>query len=254
MAPFTFQGLYPSYPMQMIFYPMVVENGGIEALNNIANLEPGAWKQEAVIEALRDFKDYCNKYLMKGTLALSHTEAQMEFINHRAAMIPCGTYLENEMKGYWPDNFELSYVPSLVNKYTNNKYVVWSTSPRAVPKNAKNIPMAMEFMKLMYRDDVRILAGEVANGVYPIYNSSEGFEDKLPPSIVKANKMVEQDNVIVISYEFERWYKPLYKKAQDSFAALIVGDYTVEKFVEEVETEAERIRQDDSIVKYRITQ
>jgi hypothetical protein len=62
--------------------------------------------------------------------------------------------------------------------------------------------------------------------------------------------MISQDNVNVIFGKYEIWYKTLYKQASDSLSALVIGKYTPEQFAKEVEAEAERVRKDDSIVKY----
>ncbi len=252
MSPFIYQGMYPYYLLRTVFFPSVVQYGGKEAFDKIDGLEPGAWKQEAVLNAARDIKAYCDKYLLDGTLALNHTQAQMELINGRAAMITCGTFLESEMEGNWPDNFKLKYMFPPVNKAGKNDKYIWASSEfRAVSKNAQNPEMAKEFLKNMYRSDMRKIAAK-AGGVYPIVGGVKGFEDVLPDSVVYANSIIGKEGAQVIFGGYEKWYKTLYKKAQDSLTALISGKYTVEQFADEIEKEAERIRQDSTIVKYKV--
>jgi N-acetylglucosamine transport system substrate-binding protein len=188
---------------------------------------------------------------MDGTIALNHTQAQMEFINGRAAMIPCGTYLENEMKGNWPDNFELKYMFTPVGHENGGKKYTWATCDFiSIPAKAQNPEMAKEFLKILYTEEVRTVGAEKSGGVNPIIGGAEGFDDLLPASVVYTNSMLSQDGVNVIFGKYEIWYKTLYKKAQDSLTALVTGKYTPEQFAKEVEAEAERVRNDDSIMKY----
>ncbi|HHX24766.1 MAG TPA: extracellular solute-binding protein, partial [Thermoanaerobacterales bacterium] len=251
VSPFTYQGLYPSYLLRTMFFPLVASHGGTQAIDDIDNLVPGAWQSEAVINAARDIQEFTAKYLMDGTIALNHTQAQMEFINRRAAMIPCGTYLENEMKGNWPDDFELKYMFTPVRDDNGGSKYTWATCDFvSIPSKAKNPEMAKEFLKILYTDDVRAIGAEKAGGVNPIVGGADGFEELLPASVVYTNDMLSSDDAVVIFGKYEIWYKTIYKKAQDSLTALVTGKYTPEEFAEEVEKEAERVRNDDSIKKY----
>lgn len=251
MSPFTYQGLYPSYLLRTMFFPLVVSYGGTEAIDDIDNLVPGAWQSDAIINAAKDIQEYTEKYLMDGTIALNHTQAQMEFINSRAAMIPCGTYLENEMKGNWPDGFELKFMFAPTGNGNDSKKYSWATCDFiSIPAKAKNPDMAKEFLKILYTEEVRAAGAEKVGGVHPIIGGADGFDDVLPASVVYTNGMLSQDNVNVIFGKYEIWYKTIYKKAQDSLTALVTGKYTPEQFADEVEAEAERVRNDDSIVKY----
>ena len=253
MSPFVYQGMYPYYLLRAILFSSACQYGGTEVIKNIDNLVPGAWKDEAILNAARDIKDYCDKYLLNGTLALNHTQAQMELINGSAAMITCGTFLENEMAGNWPDDFDLKYMFPPVNIAGNEEKYIWASSDfRAVPRDAKNPEMGKEFLKIMYSKDMRRVCAETSGSVYPVIGGAEGFEDLLPASVVYANSMLGQDNVSAIFGNYEKWYKTIYKQAQDSLTALISGKYTVEEFAESIEKEAERVRQDDSIIKYNL--
>ena len=253
MAPFTYQGIYPQYPLRVLFLPSIGVFGGEEALKRINNLEPGAWKQEAVLRAAQRFKEYVSAYLMEGSLALNHTQAQMEFINKKAAFIPCGTWLDSEMKGNWPDDFELTYLtPPMHNSKNDNKYVVMQVLYIAIPAQAKNPKGAEEFLKLIYSRDVRSFIAKQTSGIMPIVNSTEGLEHLLSPVIVKANEELNQENVKVYLSLWRVWYKPLFKKVLDSLTALAAGKITPEQFCSDVEKEAERIRNDSTIPKYRV--
>ena len=252
LAAFTYQGIYPQYPLRVFFLPTVGAYGGQEALDAINNLEPGAWTNEAVVKAAKDFKEYFKAYAMEGTLALNHTQAQIEFINHRAAFIPCGTWFDNEMKGNWPNDFDLTYLLPPVPVTDNNRYVVTQVMFTAIPTNAKNKFAAKEFMKLLYSKDVRAFIAKDAGAVMPIKNSTDGLEHYLSPVMVQANNELSRDGVNTYFATWRLWYKPLFKKVLDSMTEMVTGIITPEKFCEEVEKEAERIRKAPDIVKYRV--
>lgn len=253
MAAFTYQGIYPQYPLRTFFLPSVGVYGGMEALKDLNNLEPGAWKSEAVLKAARDFRDYFRDYGMDGTLALNHTQAQMEFINGRAAMIPCGTWLDNEMKGNWPDGFDLRYLlPPMKRSSDDENYVVMQVMFMAIPSQATNPEAAGDFMKLMYSKELRAYLAEHSGAVMPIRNSTEGIEDKLSPVLVDASRQLNAEDLNTYFASWRLWYKPLFKKVLDSMTEMVVEKITPEEFCEEVEKEAERIRNAPDIVKYRM--
>lgn len=98
IAPWTYQGQAPGYLVSPLL-SMAAKIGGLDALVAIDNLESGAWKSDAVGEAATALHELRAKnYIMSGTKALSHTEAQTAWLQGKAAFIPCGSWLENEMK------------------------------------------------------------------------------------------------------------------------------------------------------------
>lgn len=99
MAPITFQGQYPYYMIEGMLLPWCVSAGGIEALRDAQNLKPGAWKSPAMLKAAQMIAELKTKgFSQEGAVAMSHTESQTEFLNGRAAMIPCGTWLYSEIE------------------------------------------------------------------------------------------------------------------------------------------------------------
>ncbi len=251
MAAFTYQGLYPQYPLRVFLLPLIGAHGGKDALLALNSLEPGAWKSDAVLQAARDFRDYYQQYALEGTLALNHTQAQMEFINQRAAFIPCGTWLDNEMSGNWPDDFELNYLlPPVKQSKDGETFVVMNYSFFAIPADAANPEMAEEFLKLMYSPEVRKSIAESAGSTMPIKNNTLGLEEYLSPVLIQANEQLNQPGVQTYFASWRIWYKPLFKKVMDSMTEMVSGRITPEEFCEAVESEAERIRNSPDIVKY----
>ncbi len=107
IAPVAYQGKYPTYGDT--FYWSVFEHlAGIRKVERCQNFEPGAFLDPEAIEAARIVQDFTTRFFQEGAMTMSHTEAQLEFCNRRAAMISCGIWLENEMRNAFPKDFRLS--------------------------------------------------------------------------------------------------------------------------------------------------
>ena len=102
IAPWTYQGKYPEYINDPLL-SMAAKTGGPALVKAVDNLEPNAWKAPGLIAAAEAFAELAGKgYLMSGSEALSHTEAQAAWSQGKAAFIPCGSWLESEQKGVTP--------------------------------------------------------------------------------------------------------------------------------------------------------
>src|SRR5690606_2487079 len=112
IAPWTYQGLYPYY-MVTVFDQLVFKAGGYEAMLKLDNLAEDAWTQPVVRAALEGLAAlYDNGYIMEGTPALSHTESQSFWLEGDAVFIPCGSWLENEMRDVIPEGSQMVVRPT----------------------------------------------------------------------------------------------------------------------------------------------
>src|SRR5690349_719785 len=76
VAPWTYQGKYPEYTHDPLL-SMAAKAGGPDLIKAVDNLQPGAWKQDGLVQAATAFAELAGKgYIMSGSEALSHTEAQ----------------------------------------------------------------------------------------------------------------------------------------------------------------------------------
>ncbi|MCG3195704.1 MAG: hypothetical protein GHCLOJNM_00171 [bacterium] len=107
IAPLAYQGKYPYYG-DALYWSVFQRLSGIRKVERCQNFEPGAFLDPEAIEAARVVQSFTTRYFQEGAMTMSHTEAQLEFCNRRAAMIPCGVWLENEMRNAFPKDFRLS--------------------------------------------------------------------------------------------------------------------------------------------------
>ena len=109
--PIAFQGRYPTY-ITSLFETLVERMGGTEVWLRLQNMEPGAWQDPIVVKALEMVQELRKReYIPKSYMGLSHMESQMKFVQGKAAMIPCGTWLATEMKSSTPPEFEMGFIP-----------------------------------------------------------------------------------------------------------------------------------------------
>lgn len=106
IAPIAFQGKYPNYAW-FTFATIIQRCGGLAAINRINAFEPDAFSHPDVVWAARLTQEMAVRHFEEGAMAMTHTESQLQFVNGEAAIILCGSWLENEMKNSTPPDFEM---------------------------------------------------------------------------------------------------------------------------------------------------
>ncbi|WP_184580469.1 N-acetylglucosamine/diacetylchitobiose ABC transporter substrate-binding protein, partial [Streptomyces zagrosensis] len=108
IAGWTYPGKYPYY-LPFSLYPFIAKIGGPQTLDAIDNLEPNAWKHDAVKAAFEAYDELQRKgYILKGTPGLDHVQSQVAWNEGKALFIPNGSWVENETKKTTPKNFDMA--------------------------------------------------------------------------------------------------------------------------------------------------
>ena len=90
-----------------------------------------------------------------------HMDAQRQFISGKAAMIPTGSWIENEVKDFIPEGFEMAFMPTpaIEGAQTDESgKVIQLCNTEAgdfayIPKNASNVKAAKAFLAFMNRPE-----------------------------------------------------------------------------------------------------
>lgn len=103
-------------------------------------------------------------YFPEGVAALDHTQAQMQVLQHKAAMVSTGSWVENEMKDSTPEGFRWGFMVVPMSEdpaatkwsrmSTGNSFFVWAARPDLNKKWAK------EFIVWLWNLDVQQIIGE----------------------------------------------------------------------------------------------
>lgn len=165
------------YPGQVIGYwdfmvnPMIVSAGGFDYLNQYLTMEkPEDWENPGRLAAYEQFeKLFENGYMLNGSEALNHTSAQMEFVNGRAAMIPNGSWLENEMRESTPEGFEMAMmaVPAMENAVEEHVTYNMIGDFIMVPEKAAQKELAKEFIKFACSQEMNTTYTELTGNLRP---------------------------------------------------------------------------------------
>ncbi|MFQ6097935.1 MAG: extracellular solute-binding protein, partial [Armatimonadota bacterium] len=249
IAPIAFQGRYPTYA-SFIFLDLLTNLGGTDAIRDCENLEPGAWERPEVIEAARLLKELADEYFQEGCMGMSHTEAQMEFVNGRAAIVPCGTWLKSEMKNALPEDFRMSCfkTPRIERGKGDGMGVQVSAAYWIVPGEGKHPEVGVEFLRFMTSQEN---ARDFARKKWTIM-AIKGCGQDLTPELARAVQILESAS----SRHTDRladWYPVWNEKFTDAMTALLNGGAAPEDFAKRLERAAEEIRNDPWVQKHHVT-
>lgn len=247
--PITYQGKYPAYTVQGFLIPWAISVGGIDAYHAAERLEPGAWKSEAFLQSARMLIDLKKKgYLDPSANGLSHTESQIEFVNGRAAMIPCGTWLESEMKKQTPKGFRMEFIPPphLKEGKGDPTTIQVGVEPWLIPSKGKNPALAIEFFKYLTSEEKAREFVQQKGSLTAIRKANEG---ELPATLRAPARALAAAKT-TWTMRLAHWYKPLNTALETAMAALLQEQFTPEQFVDEVEKAATKVRNDPNVPKH----
>lgn len=252
IAPITYQGQYPDYMIAGMLQPWVISAGGIEAFTAMQNLEPGAWKSPAVVKAasmIRELRDM--GYFQTGATAMSHTEAQAEFVNGRAAMVPCGTWLFSEMSGSMREGQKMEFMlpPVLADGKGDASAVMIKIEPWMVPAQAKNQEHAIGLFKHMTTVD-KAKAFVTEKGTLMALKGSDAADK---PAYLQGAADKFKASKTVWAAQWKEWYPDFYKAVENAVTELLNGKLDPAAFADKCEKAAEALRSDSRVVKRKVS-
>jgi N-acetylglucosamine transport system substrate-binding protein len=255
IAPITFQGQYPYYMIDGMLLPWAMSVGGKEAVDAAQSLEPGAWSSPAMLRAA-EMIDELNKrgYLQKGAVAMSHTEAQMQFLLGKAGMVPCGSWLSSEMaeqtKTMSPaPKMEFFLPPAAPGGKGDPSTVLIGIEPWMVPSKARQPDKAIEFFKYMTSVTKARQFVEQKGTLMSVKGSDEGVA--LPEVLVKPAAAVKAAKS-VWAVQYRQWYPAFNKEVENALTAMLNGEITPKAFCDRVERVAEAVRRDETVTKHKV--
>jgi N-acetylglucosamine transport system substrate-binding protein len=132
---------------------LAAKAGGPDLVTAVDNLEPNAWKSEAMTAAVTAIHELVARgYVMTGSEGLSHTEAQNAWSKGRAAFIPCGSWLESEQEQVTTPGFDMvmATVPALTggDRLPAGAVMAAGSESFLVPAGAKNGQGGLEYLRI----------------------------------------------------------------------------------------------------------
>ncbi len=234
IAPFTYPGQYITY-LFPFGHAAYLQYGGPEFIEKLTN------PQEADIPSLYTHQAFKRSYelleqmvkedwMLKGTLALNHTESQMEFLRGKSAMILNGEWLENEMKDAMPEGFRMKMmpIPPAADAVVKEPVIESLTSGfGGIPAASKNQEWAKKFLLFSATEESNRkfteLTGSIRAFIYPV----EGLQiTDFTKSVLDA---INTYKTIALVYKPQALEE---SPGVDAYAAIASGSKSVDEIIE----------------------
>lgn len=199
---FTYQGIYPGY-LESILWPALASATGIDNMKKIAAYTPDSLKTDKALQVFENMaKIGTDGYLMKGTVALNHTQSQTDMMMNKALFIPNGNWMEGEMKDApRAEGFEFGLTCAPVLAKGDKRYVMSSVEQFEIPAKAKNPELAKEFLRFLYTKDSIKLFAEKANGIYALKKAKDIVKGVVTNGVYNMNDIYQDGTFMVFGWD-----------------------------------------------------
>ena len=249
VAPIALQGRYIGY-LGSIFLSLldkIGEPGFVESANR---LEPGYWSKPAVVEGARRIQELFSRgYFQQGCLGMSHTEAQMEFLQGRAAMVWCGTWFSSEMHDVIPKDFHYSCfgTPLVEGGQGDAGLIEVQTEHAYVCAGSKHPALAVEFLKYICAPEVAASFVKGREALTGIPEANEVAPESLKPVVEIVRKARAFRSPTAHGNPYPSWQFAFESALSDLVTRPAGSDkflLTPEQFAERLEGKAEELRRE----------
>ncbi|GGA13892.1 lipoprotein [Paenibacillus marchantiophytorum] len=243
MAPYIHTGVYPQYIIGGLLNSAIVAANGSDPaiITKINALESGVFKSEPVMKALDKLIELNTKgFIENSAAALNHTDSQMQFLQHKAAFIPNGLWLENEMKKDIPAGFEFGFIPSVVQEKGGKSIVIPSTATMGIAKKAKNPDAAKAYLQYVFTKKQAVAWAELTGSVLNV-KADLSKADKVSSLVKQASTYFASSDVIIASIPVLP--EELFKIEKDATLALVTGKITKDEWAKRLEDGAAKQRE-----------
>lgn len=254
IAGWTYAGKHPYY-FAFSLYPFIAKIGGQDVIKAIDNLEPNAWKHDAVKKAFEAYHElYAKGYILKGTPGIDHIQSQTQWTKGKALFIPNGSWVENEAKGTTPKDFEMTVAPpSSLDKSDAMPFeTIWAeaSEPFMVPAQARNVEGGMEWLRTMLGKQSTQNFSKQVSALTCVDGASEGLD--LKPGLASAQDVLKKAGENLVGPRIRDWYLELDKdKVGGALASMMSGDIEPAEAVKRCQKAADEVAKNDSVKKYK---
>ncbi len=256
IAGWTYAGKYPYY-LPFGLYGFIGKIGGVEVLNAIDNLEPNAWKADAVKKAFEAYAElYAKGYILKGTPGIDHIQSQTQWTKYKAVFIPDGSWVENEAKPTTPSDFQMTMAPP-TGLDSSDKMpfgTLWAQAGEGymVPAQAKNAPGGMEMLRIMLSKKSAANFSKLVSSLSCVQGATDGMA--LPPGLKSASGALATATAqkLVVNPRVADWYPTLEKEnIGGALGEMMAGRMSATDAINAIQKAADDTAKDSSIPKYK---
>jgi N-acetylglucosamine transport system substrate-binding protein len=252
IAPFIHTGVHPWY-IHNVFMEWIYREGGLPVILAIDNLEPDAWRADAVALAAQRLQELVDRGLVyPGSEGLDHTQSQQVWLDHGAGLIWNGSWLENEMRDTTPPEFEMTFAPPWAP--SNNPTTPHGTmrvgagEPFIVPADAANVAGGMELLRVMLSREAANAFTQLTTSMTVVTDSTSGVNSTALVSATEAATAAPE----VMDWKALGWYGAhlMDDALLPELSDLMAGRSSAEDLVNRMQAAADEVAEDDSIEKF----
>jgi N-acetylglucosamine transport system substrate-binding protein len=229
--------------------------GGIEVIKAIDNLEPNAWKHDAVKAAAEAYYQLAvDGFLQRGAQGMDHIQSQTEWCRGHAAFVSCGSWLENEQKAVTPPGFRMAVAPtpslSTGDKLPFEAFRGTGSEPFIVPAKAKNVRGGLEYLRVMLSKQAAADFTRKVSSLVCVTGSSAGIE--LGPGLGSVSKMIDAAGANTFTWLYSSYYRKLEREPVDAASAeLFSKRINAAQWTEKCQQAADQFAKDPAVQKYK---
>ena len=253
LAPFIHTGVHTQY-MAVVITTMAAQHGGMDVVLGVDNLKTDGWTNESMLASAKAWEDYAKSdYILSGAEGLDHTTSQTEWLLGKAAIIPVGSWLENEMKGKVPDGFDMvvNPFPSLTSSDQMPYGAIngGAGEPFIVAEQGKNKTGGMQFLRIMLSKAGTSKFAELTGNLAAVRGAGEELAS--PSTALKSvadAAATAGDNIF--SFRYADWYAPMRDGQKDVVRNLLTGKINADQFCASMQKLADDTAADPKVQKY----
>ena len=235
----AYTGVYSIYMFRGMILQALVSEGGQQLFDDVIALKPGVFTSAPFKKVIQKVQTLAEKgYFMKGTVALNHTQSQMEWLNRKAALIPNGLWLESEMKKDIPADFDMKFTPSVLQDAGQKYGVIPESIGMAISTKAKNPDAAKAFLTYLYKESVvkRFVELSGSPSVYTVDASALSVSE----ATKSVQKWLSDPNVLFVPKK-DNLDSAVEKVASDGLNSIVLGNLKTDEYCNRLQKEADRV-------------
>ncbi|MEU7904909.1 N-acetylglucosamine/diacetylchitobiose ABC transporter substrate-binding protein [Actinoplanes sp. NPDC049118] len=254
IAPWTYPGKHSRY-MSWPILAAAAKLGGIEVIKAIDNLEPNAWKHDAVKAAAEAYHRLAvDGYLQPGAEGMDHVQSQTEWSRGHAAFVSCGSWLENEQKAVTPPDFRMAVAPtpSLTgsDRMPFEAFRGTGSEPFIVPAKGRNVRGGLEYLRVMLSRQGASDFTRKVSSLTCVEGAAAGIE--LGPGLTSVTGLIEASKGGAFTWLYSSYYRKLERERVDAACAeLYTRRINAAQWCEKIQRSADEFAQDPAVKKYK---
>ncbi|AEV84094.1 ABC transporter substrate-binding protein [Actinoplanes sp. SE50] len=254
IAPWTYPGVHARY-MSWPILAAAAKLGGLGVLKAIDNLEPGAWRHEAVRTAAEAYRQLAvDGFLQPGAAGMDHIQAQTEWCRGRAAFVSCGSWLENEMRSVTPPDFAMTVAPTPSFTATDSMpftaFRGTGSEPFIVPAKAKNVRGGLEYLRIMLSRTAAAAFTTRVGSLTAVAGATGG--QPLSAGLTAVTAMVDASRGSAFTWLYATYYRKLERERVNAATLdLLTGRCTGAQWCDRIQRSADECAADPGVKKYQ---